>query len=46
MKSVFFSNFYFLLNYLIEVASEQTLVEPNWEGILECVDMIRGADVP
>lgn len=31
---------------LLESATEQTLVEPNWEGILDCVDMIRGAEVP
>jgi growth factor-regulated tyrosine kinase substrate len=30
---------------LSEAATDQTLVEPNWEGILECVDMIRGSDV-
>ena len=30
----------------LDAATDQTLVDPNWEGILECVDMIRGADVP
>ncbi|KAL3084123.1 hypothetical protein niasHT_033227 [Heterodera trifolii] len=30
----------------LEVATDQTLIEPNWEVILECVDMIRGGEVP
>jgi growth factor-regulated tyrosine kinase substrate len=30
----------------LECATDQTHVEPNWESILECVDMIRGNDVP
>ncbi|KAH7696212.1 VHS domain containing protein, partial [Aphelenchoides avenae] len=30
----------------LDSATDQTLVDPNWEGILECVDMIRGGDVP
>ena len=31
---------------MLESATEQTLVDPNWESILECVDMIRGGEVP
>ncbi|CAK5112902.1 unnamed protein product [Meloidogyne enterolobii] len=31
---------------LLDAATDQTLVEPNWEGILECVDLIRGKEVP
>lgn len=38
--------FIFEYNIFLDSATEQTLVEPNWEGILECVDMIRGLDVP
>ncbi|KAI3411917.1 hypothetical protein GPALN_001975 [Globodera pallida] len=30
----------------LELATDQTLVEPNWEVILECVDMIRGGEIP
>ncbi|KAI1715738.1 VHS domain-containing protein [Ditylenchus destructor] len=30
----------------LEAATDQTLVESNWDGIMECVDMIRGSDVP
>ncbi|CAD5221263.1 unnamed protein product [Bursaphelenchus okinawaensis] len=30
----------------LEAATDQTLVEPYWEGILECVDLIRAGDVP
>ncbi|KAI6187113.1 Hepatocyte growth factor-regulated tyrosine kinase substrate [Aphelenchoides besseyi] len=30
---------------LLESATDQTLVEPNWEQILECVDAIRGGEV-
>ncbi|CAD5227411.1 unnamed protein product [Bursaphelenchus xylophilus] len=30
----------------LESATDQTLVEPFWEGILECVDLIRAGDVP
>ncbi|KAI6234616.1 Hepatocyte growth factor-regulated tyrosine kinase substrate [Aphelenchoides fujianensis] len=31
---------------LLENATDQSLVEPDWEHILECVDAIRGGDVP
>ncbi|ULT96640.1 hypothetical protein L3Y34_004892 [Caenorhabditis briggsae] len=31
---------------ILEQATDSTLVEPNWEGIIACTDMIRSGEVP
>ncbi len=31
---------------IIDKATDCTLLEPNWDGILECVDSIRSGDAP
>uniref|UniRef100_A0A1I7UEG3 Hepatocyte growth factor-regulated tyrosine kinase substrate n=1 Tax=Caenorhabditis tropicalis TaxID=1561998 RepID=A0A1I7UEG3_9PELO len=31
---------------ILEQATDSTLVEPNWEGIILCTDMIRSGEVP
>ncbi|KAF1758276.1 hypothetical protein GCK72_014734 [Caenorhabditis remanei] len=31
---------------VLEQATDSTLVEPNWEGIITCTDMIRSGEVP
>ncbi|EGT45504.1 hypothetical protein CAEBREN_13026 [Caenorhabditis brenneri] len=31
---------------VLEQATDSTLVEPNWEGIILCTDMIRSGEVP
>ena len=44
---IFFSSLIKIeINGYLESATDQTLVDPNWEAILECVDFIRGGDIP
>ncbi|CAI2351251.1 unnamed protein product [Caenorhabditis sp. 36 PRJEB53466] len=31
---------------VLDQATDSTLVEPNWEGIITCTDMIRSGEVP
>lgn len=30
----------------LERATDSTLIDPNWDAIIECVDMIRGGEAP
>lgn len=30
----------------LDKATESTLIEPNWDAIIECVDLIRGGEAP
>lgn len=31
--------------FYIEAATDQVVVDTDWSGIMECIDMVRGKDV-
>lgn len=34
------------LHFTADKATDATLIDPNWDAIIECVDMIRAGEVP